>query len=461
MDKITQQTKLPRRTLRWRDSLYFRVMVLCGVLLVCLLLSVTVISRYYYGEVIREMEAQTQGIADHVALKLEDEPGISLDVLRTELYDEHQGFDIELEPFVGDIGKAEFTVTSHDDGSISRGARVPMLIGDRKIMLTATVTIVPQTEILRAFTNKYMLALIAVFILTLAGMVYVIVKSLGPLADLSETCAEISRGELREANTRGATGEVLALEETFNEMVHALQAKEHVEAKLRQAQRLSALGNLAAGVAHDVRNPLNAIKLLSSHTIDKLDDNQESAVALKPLQTIRKEVERLEEIVSSFLSLARESELKAEPHELEPILEECVALIQKDAEDRGVRLSCELRTSHAKLMLDPKQFKRALLNVLINGLEATPSSGRLRLFSRLTERTCEIEIRDDGPGLSKTQLEQVFDPYYTTKTGGTGLGLSITRGIVEEHGGTIEMSSIETQGCQVLISLPLEKVVHS
>ena len=81
----------------------------------------------------------------------------------------------------------------------------------------------------------------------------------------------------------------------------------------------------------------------------------------------------------------------------------------------------------------------------------------MRLFSRLTETTCEIEIRDDGPGLPKETAERVFDPYYTTKPGGTGLGLSITRGIVEEHGGTIELTSSSGLGCQVLITIPLEQ----
>jgi signal transduction histidine kinase len=122
-----------------------------------------------------------------------------------------------------------------------------------------------------------------------------------------------------------------------------------------------------------------------------------------------------------------------------------------------VRLVADLRTPGLVLALDPKQWTRAVLNVLLNALEACPEGGRVRLFSRLTENACEIEIRDDGPGLPKEVAERVFDPYYTTKPGGTGLGLSITRGIVEEHGGTIELSSSPGFGCQVLIKIPLGK----
>ena len=107
-------------------------------------------------------------------------------------------------------------------------------------------------------------------------------------------------------------------------------------------------------------------------------------------------------------------------------------------------------------MLDPKQWKRAILNILLNALEACPRDGRVRILSRRTDTQCEIEIRDDGPGIPKEVLEQVFDPYFTTKPGGTGLGLSITRGIVEEHGGTIDVTSSSEWGCQVLITMPLE-----
>ena len=107
-------------------------------------------------------------------------------------------------------------------------------------------------------------------------------------------------------------------------------------------------------------------------------------------------------------------------------------------------------------MLDPKQWTRAVLNVLLNALEACPPGGRVRMFSRVTGWDCEIEIRDDGPGLGREAAERVFEPYYTTKPGGTGLGLSVTRGIIEEHGGRISISGTPGEGCQVLITLPLE-----
>ena len=109
-------------------------------------------------------------------------------------------------------------------------------------------------------------------------------------------------------------------------------------------------------------------------------------------------------------------------------------------------------------MLDSKQWKRAVINVLLNALEATPRGGRVRVFSRVTDESCEVEVRDDGPGMPSEVTERAFDPYFTTKETGTGLGLSITRGIVEEHGGSIHLTTREQAGCQVLITLPLRNL---
>jgi two-component system sensor histidine kinase HydH len=238
-------------------------------------------------------------------------------------------------------------------------------------------------------------------------------------------------------------------------MVSALREKATVEANLRRAQRLSAIGTLAAGVAHDVRNPLNAIKLLSSQALDELKEHATNGGPSKALHTIRSEVDRLEDIVSGFLSLAKEEELRREMRRLDPILDECLNLVRKDAESRGVRVSGELRAGDAELSLDAKKLKRAVLNVLLNALEACPPGGRVRMFSRVLHDAAEIEIRDDGPGLTPETIEHAFDPYYTTKPTGTGLGLSITRGIIEEHGGSIRLTSAIGQGTQVLITLPL------
>jgi len=440
----------------WRHSLIFRVIVLCAVLVFCLLGSVYVITRHYFGEVVQEMETQAEEMASIVVQHLEEHPDADLNAIADDMHQIYGDTEIELEPKADTVEIIPFTLEHGEGGKLTKVARLLITGGDQQVVFTARVTVAPQTEIVRAFKNTYLLALTFVFVVTLGLMVYFIARMLRPLTELSESCAQIKGGTLQDVTTRRNTGEILALEQTFNEMVRSLREKESIERKLRQAQRLSALGNLAAGVAHDVRNPLNAIKLLSSHTVDTLNGVPEAAGSIKQLKTIRNEVNRLEDIVSAFLSLAKERELKLETARIDPLLEECTRLIRKDAEKRGIRLTAELRAGDVPLMIDSQQLKRAFLNVLINAMEACPKEGRVRLFSRVTDHSCEVEVRDDGPGMDPDVAERAFDPYFTTKEAGTGLGLSTTRAIVEEHGGSVSLSSVEGRGCQVLITLPLE-----
>lgn len=455
--------------LRWYNSIFFRLMILSGVLLVCLFGSIYVIVAHYLNEAEQDMQLQAEQASQQIELLLQENPARDTDDLKKDIGEAIPGSQVDISPFDrtarspldqhaddSQDNLASTVFVERKDGVMTRVAHIVVPMGDREVMLTLRVPIYTGAEIMRAMKNKYAITLTAVFILALGMMIYVFALNLRPLTEFSETCAAIAAGELKEVSTGRVGGEVRALEEVFNKMVHSLQEKEVVEAKLRQVQRVSALGNLAAGIAHDVRNPLNAIKLLSSHAIDTLEGGPDSAAA-KPLMTIRKEVDRLEEIVSGFLSLARERELSQEPCQVDALLEECLRLFRREAESRGIRLITELRAGNAELLLDPKQLTRAVLNVLMNALEACPPGGRVRLFSRRNDRQIEIEVRDDGPGMDKETAEQIFDPYFTTKPGGTGLGLSITRGIVEEHGGTIELTSSPGQGCQVLITLPLQR----
>ncbi len=446
-------------TFRWRQSLYFRVVLLCGVLLLCLFATLMVIMNYFLNEAIQEMEAQADDIIHTLHVKLEETPDITDTALLEDMAHLYEGYSINIHDAEQRRTTTTFTLMRDTEGFLAREIEVPLQLGNRQAFLNLHMQIQPQTEIVRAIRSRYMLAVTGVFILTLGLMLYFIAKAMQPLSELSGSCAAISSGDLRTVRTGSTTGEIKALETTFNQMVHSLREKEIVEAKLRQAQRLSALGNLAAGVAHDVRNPLNAIKLLSSHAVDSLSETP-AAPAARALHTINNEVNRLEEIVSSFLSLAKESELRTEPHRVDVLLSECLHLIKKDAEARNIRLLGELHAGDVTLLLDPKQWNRAILNILLNALEACPPEGRVRIFSRVTDQTCEVEIRDDGPGLSREEAERVFEPYYTTKPGGTGLGLSITRGILEEHGGRIELTSTPGQGCQVLIIMPLQRTSH-
>ncbi len=439
----------------WFNSLISRVLLLCILLFLCLLSSVYVITNYYFGQMAREMEAQAADIAEEISIQLRDAPGAMKDTelehVRQETQDAFEGVDLHLETLGALPGETQVMLETRAGGGVTKVARYPFMAGDKPMLLTMRVELTPQTEIIRAFSNRYMLFLTAVFVIALGLLLYLIAKILRPLRDLSRSLSAVGEGNLREVQTANSYGEIMALEETFNRMVASLRDKEQIEMNLRQAQRLSALGNLSAGIAHDIRNPLNAIKLLASH--DEAAASPERTQ--RRMSTIRKEVDRLEEIVSGFLSLAKETELNPAPTRVDDLLSECMRLVSKDAEGRDVNLLADLRAGDTVLALDAKQWTRAIINVLLNALDACKPGGRVRLFSRRSDEVCEIEVRDDGGGIPEDVLEHVFEPYYTTKATGTGLGLSITRGIIEEHGGRIHVTSTEGAGTQVLITMPI------
>jgi len=140
------------------------------------------------------------------------------------------------------------------------------------------------------------------------------------------------------------------------------------------------------------------------------------------------------------------------------LLKECIVLLKNDADQRGVTINAAYGAEEIALMLDPKQWVRAIMNVLMNALEALPEGGEVQVRSHADYVMYEIEVMDNGPGLGEEVRAHLFEPYFTTKPDGTGLGLSITRGIVEAHGGTIEMKNSNEHGCLVRIRLPLQKV---
>ena len=480
----------PRKRSRlrsWANSLVGRILLLCVVLLLCLLGSLYVLTRFYFSQVILEMESTAAEIADSIAFDLEEvdldaDPEVlsrleqtlrgtlpeevTLDLRRVDgspetprpiLIEEDNGDGRITVPVTGEPAPhgASVSFESREGVGIVRIARYPIRTGAETVLLTMSVELTPQTEIVRAFQNRYLRVLTLAFLVTLGLMIYLILRTLQPLGALSRSFAAISKGELEEVQSGHTYTEIRALEDTFNGMVHALREKETMEANLRQAQRLSALGNLSAGIAHDLRNPLNAIKLLSSQAIDTLERQGADGPAARQVGSIRREVDRLEGIVSGFLSLAREHELNPERCRLDALVDDAIRLVTKDAEAREVRLMADLRAGDAELMLDQKQWMRAILNVLINALDACPSGGRVRIFTRCTDSHGEVEVRDDGPGMPPEVLERVFEPYYTTKPTGTGLGLAITRGVVEEHDGAINISSTPGAGTQVVITVPL------
>jgi PAS domain S-box-containing protein len=259
-----------------------------------------------------------------------------------------------------------------------------------------------------------------------------------------------------------------------------LREQKSQEEQWRRRDRLASLGALAAGVAHEIRNPLAGIGT-SAQILKRRIESGDPRGQFADL--ILEEVSRLDRIVESLLQFARPSTPRLSRHSILPALEKALTLVHELAVRQKVQVRVERADTVPDLFIDHDQILQVLLNVLMNALQALADGGEIvisvaparkraavrgGLGRRATDRLLprrqaplldivEVRIRDNGPGIPAAVLARVFDPFFTTRTQGTGLGLSICQSIVREHGGTISIGSVVGQGTAVTIDLPLEK----
>jgi len=222
-----------------------------------------------------------------------------------------------------------------------------------------------------------------------------------------------------------------------------------------EEQRLASLGAMAAGLAHEIRNPLAGVKGAAQYLQHESLDEE----AGEMLQVIVHEVDRLDTVVTQFLDYARPFELDLKPEDLEAILKHSLAVLRAQGIPDNVELHEELSPSLPALPLDAARISQVLLNLLQNALQAMPGGGTLRVITRrrydvVGNPVVEVAIADTGAGIAPTDLDQIFVPFFTTKSGGTGLGLAICQRIVQAHGGEIDVQSDVGVGSTFIVRLP-------
>jgi len=302
-----------------------------------------------------------------------------------------------------------------------------------------------------------------------------------PVAALVHATRRVASREFETEIPVTWSGELGALATSFNDMtrslrharndLHALMSdlERQVQdrtAALRTAQdqlvrseKLSSLGRLSASIAHEINNPLAGILTFAKLMVRTLDqgapDEATRKTLVKNLHLVQRETERCTAIVRNLLDFARERPLSVKDVDLNAVVEEALQLLANPIQLHDLRLDKRL-VPLPPVKADFGQLRQACVNVVMNACEALPRGGHLAVETRLAEggRWVELWFRDDGPGIPQEQLQKIFDPFFTTKEKGTGLGLSVVYGIVERHGGTIDIRSAPGKGTEVTIRIP-------
>jgi two-component system, NtrC family, sensor histidine kinase HydH len=224
------------------------------------------------------------------------------------------------------------------------------------------------------------------------------------------------------------------------------------EEQLRRADRLSALGELSASMAHEIRNPLGSIQ--GAVEILK-DDYQEDEAKYEFIRILLKETDRLNRIVQEFLGFARPKQPELQPADMNEAIESVLTLTTQEARKAGVKVEKRLDPAIGRRSLDAGLLKQAFLNLVLNAIQAMPDGGLLTVESGIKDSTIEVTISDTGIGIPEENRKKLFGPFFTTKKNGTGLGLAITYRIIENHRGSIDVISGPGKGTTFTVRIPI------
>lgn len=318
-------------------------------------------------------------------------------------------------------------------------------------------------EVFDKIRKRSLLLVLGIFLVGTVLTAGVASRFTRPIRKLDAGIHRIGEGDLDVTVPVEGKDEIARLGTAFNEMSGRLRANRDREREMVRREKLSALGGLAAGVAHDVRNPLHSINLTLQHLAEvcRPDDAAKGEDFDESIAILRGEVRRLDDLVGNFLRFARTEQSVRQPVDLADLLGETERLIRKESEWRKIEVSLDLNAAVPAISADAESLRSAVLNLVLNGFEAMPDGGSLRLATGVEGEHAWIEVTDDGSGIPSEQQEKVFEFAYTTRDSGSGLGLAMVHHcVVEEHGGRVILDSEEGRGTRVRLLLPLTPPVR-
>jgi two-component system, NtrC family, sensor kinase len=288
-----------------------------------------------------------------------------------------------------------------------------------------------------------------------------------PIRQLAEGVTRVADGDLDHKVRVASADDLGTLTRAFNQMVQAIRERDHklremTESRLSQAEKQISIGRLAAGVAHEINNPLTAILTLTRLGLKKM--RPEDPIR-EDLEIVVTEAARCRDIVKNLLDFARERPVEMKPVDIKEVLRDTIVLAKKSASVENVQLESALAGIPLNVNADAKLLQQVFINLILNGAEAAEPDGSVRIVADEDSSGgfVQVKVEDNGKGIAPEHLGRVFEPFFTTKGAGkgTGLGLSVSLGIIQKHGGSIEIASVEGKGTTVTVLLPRLKEVEA
>lgn len=412
------------------------------------------------------------GIVRHILVTDEDRGGIVIDSTTPDpTGNGPDGFEEPLPPEINDLPlvRQGDLIRSAAGNGVERAIVLPLETDSGKRRIIIVVSMDRLTQARRGAQRNRLLATLALGTLMLMLVAVFSRRFSRPITELARAAQKVAAGDLEFQVLVLRRDEVGRLAETFNEMLFGLRNKRELEEQLQRAERSAVVGRLASGIAHEIRNPLNFINLSIDHLREKFAPaaqplpHPEAARTeyLHILLTIKDEIARLNSLVSNFLSYGRPARLRLREMNVRSLIEEVIALVHAQADQQGVQLivqeNSESDGDH-HLYVDAEQIKTCFSNLIINAVQAMPEGGRLLVTLNSQPGDVAITFTDTGCGIAPEALEQIFEPYYSTKETGIGLGLPLTKKLIEDHGGKLTVTSEIGLGTTFIVTLPREPV---
>jgi signal transduction histidine kinase len=290
-----------------------------------------------------------------------------------------------------------------------------------------------------------------------------------PIERLTVAARRIEDGQLEYRVNIDRDDELGSLAAAFDQMAERLSQREkelkESQAVLRRADRLSSLGLLTAGLAHEIRNPLVAIRTFTQ----LLPERYEDAEFREGFQGLAlKEVDRICGLISELLSFARPSKPNVAPENVNDVVDNVARILEAQTKERNVEIIRDFGENLPKVWIDREQMKQVFMNLILNAIQAMRDGGDITISTRAVTRSeaqpsgefVQVEINDTGVGIPEENLQHIFDPFFTSKDEGSGLGLAVSHQIVQEHGGFVTVQSTVGKGTSFFVHVPVGKPVR-